>query len=394
MEQKKNLLIFILAMGTFSILNTEVGILGILPNIAARFAVDIPTAGLLVSGFALAIFFAGTTMPLLLSKMERKRLMLFVLGFFIVCNAVSFVAPTFEVALAARIAPAFVHPVYCSLAYVIAAELVGPERAPQAAAKIMIGVSSGIVIGIPVTAFLANTFSYEAAMGFFILMNVLAFLGTLRFFPAMPVTQAASIGSQLGVLKKAKTWVSLFVVSSVGAALFTVYAYISSFLLDVTKLTSSELSIALFVFGISSIAGNYVGGRLLTADAKKTALVYPFVFSAVYLAVSLLGASAPAMFLLLVGWGMMNGIGNNIQQHWIVSAIPEAVGFANGLFISFGNLGTTLGTTVGGLLLGSFGFAAIFFGGIGFLALTFAAVVLRVVRYERRDAAPAEVVEA
>lgn len=127
MEQKKNLLIFILAMGTFSILNTEVGILGILPNIAARFAVDIPTAGLLVSGFALAIFFAGTTMPLLLSKMERKRLMLFVLGFFIVCNAVSLVAPTFEVALAARIAPAFVHPVYCSLAYVIAAELVGPD---------------------------------------------------------------------------------------------------------------------------------------------------------------------------------------------------------------------------------------------------------------------------
>ena len=138
----------------------------------------------------------------------------------------------------------------------------------------MIGVSSGIVIGIPVTAFLANTFSYEAAMGFFILMNVLAFLGTLRFFPAMPVTQAASIGSQLGVLKKAKTWVSLFVVSSVGAALFTVYAYISSFLLDVTKLTSSELSIALFVFGISSIAGNYVGGGLLLGSFGFAAIFF------------------------------------------------------------------------------------------------------------------------
>lgn len=101
-----NVLILILAIGIFSILNTEVGIIGILPLIAEKFGVDITQAGLLVSLFALIIAVAGIIMPLVFSGFNRKKVMLTVLTIFAVCNLVAAFAPNFTVVLIARLIPA------------------------------------------------------------------------------------------------------------------------------------------------------------------------------------------------------------------------------------------------------------------------------------------------
>lgn len=376
--QKTNLLIFILAVGTFSILNTEVGIIGILPIVAETFAVDIATAGLLVSLFALIIAGSGIIMPLLFSGFNRKKIMLFVLSIFTLCNLISMIAPNFTVALIARVIPAFFHPIYCSMAFSVAASLVAKQDIPKASAKIMMGVSAGIVIGIPITSFIANNFSFQSAMLFFAVINALALIATLIFMPSMPVTKRLSYGSQLNVLKKAYTWLSLLVTVSIGAALFSVYAYIAQYFESVTNLTGNFLSIALLIFGCSSILGNYLGGNLLAKNATKTALTYPFIFISVYTLLFIFGANLLPMVFITIAWGILNGVSNNIQQYWIVSAIPEAPDFANGLFISFGNLGTTLGTMVGGFLLANYGIHATIAGGIFFLAITFIAILVRI----------------
>ena len=378
-----NVLILILAIGIFSILNTEVGIIGILPLIAEKFGVDITQAGLLVSLFALIIAVAGIIMPLVFSGFNRKKVMLTVLTIFAVCNLVAAFAPNFTVVLIARLIPAFAHPVYCSLAFVVAASLVEPKDVPKAISKVMMGVSAGIVIGIPVTSFIANTFSYQTAMLFFTLMNIIALILTTVMIPSMPVKERVSYGSQLSVLKDSITWMSLFTVSAIGASLFAAYAYIAQYLEEISHITGDNLSLALFLFGYTSILGNFIAGRLLISSPIKTAVMYPIIFSIVYLLIFVFGEYSIVMVPIIFFWGMLNGIGNNIQQYWIMSAIPEAPDFANGLFISFGNLGTTIGTFAGGMILAGMGTHYTVFGGIFFLVLTWISVLLRNIIYAK-----------
>ena len=376
-----NVLILILAIGTFSILNTEVGIIGILPLIAEKFSVDITQAGLLVSLFALIIAGAGIIMPLLFSGFNRKKVMIAVLTIFSVCNLIAAFAPNFAVVLTARLIPAFFHPIYCSLAFVVAASLVDKKNVPQAISKVMMGVSAGIVIGIPVTSFIANTFSYQTAMLFFTLMNIIALVLTLIMIPSMPVKEKISYGSQLSVLKQSITWMSLFTVSAIGASLFAVYAYIAQYLQEISRISGENLSLALFLFGCASILGNFLAGKFLSRNAQKTATLYPVLFCILYMLVFVLGEFSIAMIPVIFFWGMLNGIGNNIQQFWIMSAIPKAPDCANGLFISFGNLGTTIGTFAGGVILADIGTHYIIFGGIFFLVLTWISILMRNVIY-------------
>ena len=386
-----NVLILILAIGTFSILNTEVGIIGILPLIAEKFSVDITQAGLLVSLFALIIAGAGIIMPLLFSGFNRKKVMIAVLTIFSVCNLIAAFAPNFAVVLTARLIPAFFHPIYCSLAFVVAASLVDKKNVPQAISKVMMGVSAGIVIGIPVTSFIANTFSYQTAMLFFTLMNIIALVLTLIMIPSMPVKEKISYGSQLSVLKQSITWMSLFTVSAIGASLFAVYAYIAQYLQEISRISGENLSLALFLFGCASILGNFLAGKFLSRNAQKTATLYPVLFCILYMLVFVLGEFSIAMIPVIFFWGMLNGIGNNIQQFWIMSAIPKAPDFANGLFISFGNLGTTIGTFAGGVILANIGTHYIIFGGIFFLVLTWISILMRNVIYMTKIKSGAEV---
>lgn len=124
---KKNLLIAILMVGTFGILNTEMGFIGILPYIAERYDVTIVRAGLLISLFAFGVAVAGPTMPLIFSKFNRKNVMVFVLSLFTICNLISVFAESFDLLLAVRVLPAFFHPVYCSMAFTVAAQLAGEK---------------------------------------------------------------------------------------------------------------------------------------------------------------------------------------------------------------------------------------------------------------------------
>lgn len=200
--KRNNLLILILTIGVFGILNTEMGIVGILPLIADHFHISISKAGLLVSFFALAVAISGPILPLLFSGINRKKVMLLVLGVFVLANIVSIFASNFTILLIARVIPAFLHPVYVSIALTAAATSVSKEEAPKATSKVFMGVTGGMVLGAPISSFIANTTSLEMAFVFFTIVNAIAFIAILLFIPSMPVKERLSYGSQLSVLKK------------------------------------------------------------------------------------------------------------------------------------------------------------------------------------------------
>ncbi|MBM7644175.1 putative MFS family arabinose efflux permease [Scopulibacillus daqui] len=367
MAKRNHLIIFILAIGVFGIINTEMGIIGILPSIAGHFDVSVSKAGLMVSLFALIVAVSGPTMPLLFSGINRKKVMLLVLGVFVLGNIVSIFTTNFTIALLARVIPAFFHPIYCSLAFTAAAATVSEEEAPKAVSKVMIGVSAGMVIGVPIASFIASAASLQTAMAFFAVVNALAFIATLLFIPSMPVKERLSYGAQLSVLKKLHTWLSVAAVICINSAIFGVYSYLAEYLKTVTKISPNTISLMLVIYGGANIIGNIAAGKLLTKSAVKSVVAYPFVLGAVYIILFLFGQFTAPMAVITLIWGISAGTGANINQYWMMSAAPEAPDFANGLFLTSANLGTTIGSAAGGLFISELGTQYVVL--VGFLSL-------------------------
>lgn len=378
MAKQNNLLIFILTIGVFGILNTEMGVIGLLPSIAGHFHVSISTAGWLVSLFALTIAVSGPTMPLLFSGINRKKVMLLVLGVFVLGNIVSIFTSNFTILLIARIIPAFFHPIYCSLAITVAASSVSKEEAPKAVSKVFIGVSAGMVAGVPIASFIDSAVSYEMAMAFFAIVNSIVFIATLIFVPSMPVEERLSYGTQLSVLKKPIIWLSIMTVVLLNSSVFGVYSYLAEYLKTVTNMSPNTISLMLFIFGGANIIGNIIAGKLLTHSATKSVVSFPLLLGAVYIILFFTGEFTVPMAIITLIWGILaGGIMANINQYLIASSAPEAPDFANGLFISSCNVGTTLGAAVGGLFISEMGTQYVVLVGILSLLLSLVTILLR-----------------
>lgn len=349
------LLVLILTVGVFGILNTEMGVVGVIPYVADRFGVSVPDAGLLVSAFALIVAIAGPTMPLLFSRVNRKRVMLLALGVFSICNLVSVFAPTFPVLLAARVIPAAFHPLYVSMAMAIAQQTgeTAAERAKNSA-QVFVGVSAGMVVGAPIAGVLASSVAFPAAMAFFAVVTILALVLTVVFVPSMPVENALSYGSQLAVLKKPLFIASLLAVAAINAGMFGFYSYMSDYLGSV-GFGAFAVSSLLLVYGLANIVGNTIAGKTLGAAPSKTMVVAPVVLLALYGALFAAGTVQIACGILLIVLGVAVGAANTTDQFMVSRAAAEAPDFANGLFLTATNLGTTVGTTLCGGLIGAGG---------------------------------------
>ncbi|MEK4868174.1 MFS transporter [Niallia sp. FSL W8-1348] len=381
MVKQNKLLIFILTFGVFGIINTEMGVIGILPSLAEHFDVSISKAGWLVSLFALVIAVSGPTMPILFSSIDRKKVMLLVLGVFVLGSIVSIFTTNFTVALIARIIPAFFHPIYCSLAFSVAADSVSKEEAPKAVSKVFVGVSAGMVVGVPIASFIASAVSLQMALAFFSLVNAITFLATWIYVPSMPVKEKLSYGTQISVLKKLITWQSIVAVIFLNSAVFGVYSYLAEYLKTVTNMSSNVITITLMVFGGANIIGNIVAGKLLTKNAQKTIISFPIALGAIYLLIFLFGHFSISMAVITLIWGILAGVGGNINQYWIMSAAPESPDFANGLFISSCNVGTTIGTALGGMFIAGLGTQyVVLVGGIS-LVLSAMFIMIRISMY-------------
>lgn len=372
------LLVLILTIGVFGILNTEMGVVGLIPYVAERYAVSIPDAGMLVSGFALVVAVAGPTMPLLFSKVNRKVVMVLALGIFSVCNLFSVFAPSFELLLVARVIPAAFHPLYVSMAMAVAQQTgdTAAERAKNSA-QVFVGVSAGMVVGAPIAGMLASSVSFPAAMAFFAVVTVAALALTVVLVPSMPVERPMSYGSQVAILKKPFVLVSLLAAATVNAAMFGFYSYLSDYLGSAVGMGAALVSGMLFAYGIANIVGNTLAGRTLGSAPRVTMVAGPVVLAVLYLALFVAGNALVAAAVLLLAIGVAVGVANTCDQYLVSRSAPEAPDFANGLFLTATNLGTTVGTSVCGALIAGGGAHAAVLGTLPMLALGLAFTLAR-----------------
>ncbi|GIP28119.1 MFS transporter [Paenibacillus sp. J23TS9] len=381
MKKNSPLLIIILALGVFGIITTEMGIVGVLPQITQKFNISTAQAGLLVSVFALVVAVSGPFVTLLASGMNRKVILSLSVLIFAMSNIFYALTGRFEVLMVFRIIPAIFHPVFFSIALVTAAQLVSPEKSGQAVTKVFAGITVGFAFGVPLTSYLAEQISLEAAFLFAAAVNAIAFAGILILLPSMPVQEKMSYGKQLGILRKPAVWLNIAAVSCIFAAMFSVYSYFAEYLGQVTHMSGSWISVMLMVFGVIMIVGNFLFGGSLQKNMIRTVVAFPLLYLVIYLLIYALGTSFVPMLFVVFLWGMIHSGGLIVSQTWLMTEVNEAPEFGNSLFVSFSNLGITLGSSLGGWIISRLGIHQLIWGGMLFAALAFVLILVKLKIY-------------
>lgn len=228
------------------------------------------------------------------------------------------------------------------------------------------------------TSYLAEQFSLEISFLFGAIVNAIAFVGILLWLPSMPVKEKMSFGKQLGILRKPGLWLNIAAVIFIFAAMFSVYSYFAEYLGKVTRMNGSLISIMLLIFGIIMIFGNFLFGVCLQKNIIKTVILFPILYAVIYLLVYSLGSYFVPMIFMVFIWGIIHSGGLIVSQTWLTIEAKEAPEFGNSLFVSFSNLGITLGTSIGGWSISQLGIHQLIWSGIIFALLSFLLIIIKI----------------
>jgi len=372
--------IYVLALGAFGLITTELGIIGILPQLSQAFGVSIQTCAWLLSGFALTIALAGPGMTLLFSSVNRKVSLCCVLALFVVSNIGSAMAPGFGWLLALRILPALIHPVFWSVAMSVAAASVPPARSSQAVSIVFTGMSAGIVFGVPLATFCASQGSWRTAFLVFGALNLIALAAHIFMLPRLPVAARTPLVSQLQILRKGVLWWNLALQVMLTAAVFSIYGFMAEYLARAAHMSPALISLMMLLFGVAGIGGTLAAGRLMSRHLDRVVGLFLVSFAPILVLLFLLAQDRPAAIVLVIMWGAVHAAAVPLCQALVVRAAPETPEFSNSLFNSFGNIGITCGTLAGGQAIALAGVRAL---PLASMALLLAAAIVFVAERRR-----------
>lgn len=376
--------LFFISLGLFGLCTIEFGVVGVMPEIMRRFSVSAQQSGMLTSVFALVVALCGPVLVLFLSRYNRKILLLISLAVFTISSLASAFVTDFNMLLAVRMVPALFHPVYFSLAFVSALSLYPKAQSARASALVFMGTTIGIVLGVPITAYLGNTISYEASFYFTAAVNALSFFGVLFLLPQMPAGGAGSSRKQLHILRKPALWLNIGSTGLVFAGAFAVYSYAAQYLRAEVGMPADTISLLLVLFGLGGVAGNLLAGKLIARSMVVTVLANPVLIAVSLLLVMRFQHHVGPMIAIVLFWGAAHTSTLVISQIWLTSEAPEAPEFANAIFASIANLGVAVGASVSGSFISQWGLPGIFSAGGMFLAAALALMLVRVWRMRSR----------
>ncbi|MCA1178165.1 MULTISPECIES: MFS transporter [unclassified Pantoea] len=340
-----------LALSAFAIGTTEFVIMGLLPEVAGDLQVTIPSAGWLISGYALGVAIGAPIMALLTAKLPRKRTLVLLMIIFIIGNVLCALAYTYNLLMLARVVTALCHGAFFGIGAVVAASLVAPSRQASAVALMFTGLTLANVLGVPLGTWFGQLFGWRATFWGVAIIGIFAFIALIVSLPTNKEEKPVHLASEVSALANGKLWLSLLMTVFFAAAMFALFSYIAPLLLQVTGITDRGVSWTLFLIGAGLTVGNILGGKL--ADWKVSfSLILSFVLIAVF---SLLFSwTSHALWLAeitLFLWAMATfatvpGLQINVVRHG-----KDAPNLVSTLNISAFNVGNALGAWVGGAVI-------------------------------------------
>lgn len=343
------------ALGLLSIITTEFGVIGVLPQIASHYQISIDQASWLLSGFALVIALFGPFMTMLTAHIEKKTSMLLAIALFSITSFCSVLLPSFGILLALRMIPALLQPVYIANALAIAVNTSPEEQSSNRMSIVFSGITIASFTTIPLATYWTNLVGLQAIFVIQGIISAVAFVAIYRVLPTVRGEKKNIKINELNWLKKApfirSALVNLFVI----AMWFSVYSYFADYLNKEKQLSGFEVSMMILLFGIVGVVAMYFGGKLLKKGVVFSNVIY--VVGAMGIA-TLLYLSANNL-LLIIGlialWSLFyTPVFLNVTA-FLQRTTSISFELGSSLSTSLGNLGIALGTFVGGKVITNYG---------------------------------------
>ncbi|MFF0817529.1 MFS transporter [Rhodococcus sp. NPDC003318] len=340
-----------LSLGGFGIGTTEFVAMGLLPDIASGLDISEPTAGHVISAYALGVVVGAPLIAALTARVPRRTLLIALMVAFTVANAASVFAPDYATLMAARFLAGLPHGAYFGVAALVAAHLAEPGRRAKAVATVMLGLSVANVIGVPVATWIGQHLGWRAAFAVVAVIGVVTVASLAAWIPrldAMPITNPIT---ELGALGRVQVWMTL-IMGTVGfGGMFAVYSYITTTLTDVTVLARSLVPLALMLYGLGMVAGNLLGGYLADRALTK-GLAACMAALAVILAVFVVAVRNPVtamLFVFLVG--LAGAAMVPALQTRLMDVAADAQTLAAALNHAALNIANAFGAWIGGVVI-------------------------------------------
>jgi len=360
-----------LAAGAFGIGTTEFIIMGLLTQVSTDLGITLPTAGTLISGYAIGVAVGAPVLTLLTRTWPRKRLLLALMLIFIAGNAAAALAPGYGWLMAARMLTSLTHGTFFGVGAVVATGLVAPDKRASAIALMFSGLTLATLLGVPAGAWIGQHFGWRAAFGAVAAVGMLAYAILALFVPRdQGRPQVSPLGQELAVLRRAQVWAGLGITVFGFAGVFALYTYIEPLLRQVTGMGDNLVAVTLLLFGGGLAAGNLLGGRMADRGVMQ-ALLLTTAGLAVALALGhwAFGHPAVAMAYTIVLGTVAFATVAPMQMRVLQQAGPAGATLVSSLNIAAFNLGNALGAWVGGLALSGLGLLSVGWAGAALTAV-------------------------
>lgn len=357
------LALFALTISAFAIGTTEFVIVGLVPTIAEQLAISLPSAGMLVSIYALGVAIGAPVLTALTGSLPRKQLLFALMVLFTAGNLLAWQAPGYMTLIVARLLTGLAHGVFFSIGSTIATSLVPKEKAASAIAIMFGGLTVALVTGVPLGTFIGQHFGWRETFLAVSMLGVIALISSQLLIPAnIPGRAAASIRDQVKVLTHPRLLL-IYAVTALGyGGVFTAFTFLAPMMQDLAGFSPTAVSWILLGYGVSVAIGNIWGGKL--ADKHGAVPALKFIFAALFVLLMLFQLTVSTQYAALVTILVMGifAFGNvpGLQVYVVQKAeqfTPNAVDVASGLNIAAFNVGIALGSVIGGQTVEHYGLA-------------------------------------
>lgn len=340
-----------LAIGAFGIGTTEFVVMGLLPQIGDSFGVTVPTAGLLVTGYALGVVAGAPLMTVLGTRIPRKRMLMLLMGLFVVGNTVSALAPSFGMMLAGRIIASLAHGAFFGIGSVVAADLVAPQKKAGAIALMFTGLTVANVVGVPLGTLVGQHLGWRATFLFIAGLGVVGLFGVARLIPEQSRSGDVRLRDELAVLRNPQVLLAMAMTVLGFGGVFAAITYLAPMMTGVAGFADGSVTWLLALFGLGMVVGNLVGGRYADRSLMRMLYVTLGALAAVLALFTVtahdkVGAAVTVFLIGALGFATVPPL-----QKRVLDQAAGAPTLASALNIGAFNLGNALAAWAGGLVI-------------------------------------------
>ncbi|WP_260477678.1 MFS transporter [Nonomuraea sp. WAC 01424] len=339
------------AFGTFLLVTAEQLPIGLLTPVGSALSISEGAAGLMVTVPSIVAALAAPLVPVLVGRMNRRLLLVALMGLMTLANLASALAPNYPLLITARVLVGVAIGGFWAIAGGLAVRLVPASLVPRATAIIFGGVGAANVFGVPLGTLVGGLASWRIAFGALSVLALVVLVALVAVLPPLAADQPVGLRRLADQFRNQGVRVGILATFLIVTGHFAAYTFISPVLQDLSGIDGQLVGPLLFGFGLAGVVGNFIAGATVAKRLHRTVLIIAAALGVTVLLYPIAGVTAAGGITLLVVWGLVYGGVSTSLQTWMIRSAPQAIEEASALWVAVFNLSIVVGALAGGTIV-------------------------------------------